>query len=77
MAYTTEDRDAVKAAIIALASGTRKTSVTFSSQAGSRTVQYGATQLKDLRELLEMIEGELSPSNTRSRTILTRSRKGL
>jgi hypothetical protein len=78
MAYTTEDATNVRAAILALASGTRKASVTFSSAAGSRTVQYAAANLADLRSLLELIEGELAQeAQPRSRTVLTRSRKGL
>jgi hypothetical protein len=77
MAYTNDDLIAVRTAIIRLASGSRKTSVTFSSAAGSRTIQYAATNLDDLRALEELIEGDLSTSTPRSRTVLTRSRKGL
>lgn len=78
MAYTNDDLIAVRTAILSLASGTRKTSVSFSSAAGSRTVAYGAGNLKELRELEEYIEGQLAEETTpRSRTVLTRSRKGL
>ncbi len=78
MAYTQTDADNVRAAILALSTGTRKASITFSSAAGSRTVQYANANLADLRSLLELIEGELENAATpRSRTVLTRSRKGL
>ncbi len=57
MAWTEAERDQVKAAILALASGTRKASVSYTSgAAGGRTVSYVPAQLDELRSLLAEME---------------------
>lgn len=71
MAYTQADLDAVKAAVIALATGQRVTSVTFSS---GKSVQYGPASLPDLRALESSIASELGGKR---RQLLVSSRKGL
>ena len=60
MAWTTTDRDAIKAAILALATGARTATVAF----GDRTVSYQPAQLPELTKLLNVIEAELA-STTR------------
>jgi hypothetical protein len=56
VAWTTADRDAVKAAIVALATGARTVTVTVAD----RTVSYQAADLTALREVLAMIEADLA-----------------
>lgn len=54
MAWTQTDADAVKAAVVALATGTRVFSVSYAGPP-SRTVQYGVAELPELRKLLAEI----------------------
>lgn len=56
MAYTQDEYDSVKAAILALATGTRTTSIAF----GTRTVQYQAADLDKLQALLAVISADLT-----------------
>lgn len=57
MAYTKQDFDAVKAAILAIASGERVTEIRFSD----RLVRYAdPPSLKDLKAILAAIAGDLS-----------------
>lgn len=78
MSYTAEDRASVQAAILALATGARKTVVTFSTpNGGSRTVQYASVQLDELKELLAQMDAELAVAAGTRRTVLTTSKKGL
>lgn len=72
MAYTAEDLQRVRQAILALASGERVTSVTRDG----RTVQYAVADLDKLRALESEIVGALGPAR-RSRTRLTVTTKGL
>jgi hypothetical protein len=56
MAYTRQDHDAVKAAIIAIAAGERVTEIRFSD----RTVKYAdPPSLKDLNAILAAITNDL------------------
>ena len=56
VAWTTADRDAVKAAIVALATGSRTVTVALAD----RTVTYQSADLAALREVLAMIEADLA-----------------
>jgi len=76
VAYTQDDLAAVRAAIVKLATGQMRVTVSFSSAAGSRTVTYKSANLDELRKLEQEIADDLEPK-PRSRTILTRARKGL
>ena len=57
-AYTQSDADAVRAAILALATGQRVASVSYAGPP-ARTVQYVATDLDKLKDLLADIESSL------------------
>ncbi len=59
MAWTQADADQVRAAIIALASGTRVVTVSYAGPP-ARSVTYGAAQLGELRGLLAEMERSLS-----------------
>jgi len=61
MAWTTTDRDNVKAAIMALATGARVVSVSFPD---GKAIQYHQADLAKLQELLTMIETSI-PAATR------------
>ncbi len=55
MAWTQADADQVRAAIVALASGTRAVSVSYAGPP-ARSVTYGAANLGELRALLSEME---------------------
>lgn len=59
MAWAQEDVDAVKAAIIALVSGKRAVSVSFTGPP-ARTVSYQAVELDKLRAILAEMERSVS-----------------
>lgn len=63
MAWTTADRDAVKAAIVALATGARTVSVTLAD----RTVTYQQADLEELRQILAMIEADIAAAGDAAR----------
>lgn len=59
MAWTQADVDAVRAAVVALASGTRVVSVSYAGPP-ARSVSYGTADLRQLRELLVEMERSVS-----------------
>lgn len=62
MAYTRQDHDAVKAAIVAIAAGERVAEIRFSD----RTVRYAdPPKLKDLNAILAAIASDLLVSERR------------
>lgn len=73
MAWTQADADQVRAAIVALATGTRVVTVSYAGPP-ARSVTYGATQLDELRSLLS--EMERTASGTPGYRLATTS-KGL
>lgn len=73
MAFTSEDLQAVKDAIIALATGRRVVSVSVSG----KTIAYGPAQIKELRELRDVIQAEINAENPGQRYVLTTTTKGL
>lgn len=78
MAYTTADLENVQRAIVKIATGSMRVQVSFSTTAGSRTVTYKSADLDELRALEQQIKESLSTTDRgKSRTVLTRSRKGL
>lgn len=74
MAYTTADQVSVKAAILALATGTRAVRVNLSNGA---SIQYGEADLAQLRTLLSEIRAEVQASSGRKRRYLMQTSKGL
>ncbi|MBU0994865.1 MAG: gpW family protein [Proteobacteria bacterium] len=70
MNYTLTDIDNVKNAIMDLVNGKKIVRVSVMGQ----VVEYGSTQLKELRELLSEME---STSSTKRRFVLTSTSKGL
>lgn len=68
--FTIEDRDAVKLALIELATGARKVSVKLKTGTGDREFTYGQANISDLESLLARIDA--SVSGTR-RTVYPRS----
>lgn len=61
MAWTQTDADAVRAAIVALASGTRAVTVSYAGPP-ARSVTYGTAQLDELRSLLSEMDRAVSAS---------------
>lgn len=59
MAWTQADADAVRAAVVALAAGTRVVSVSYAGPP-ARSVTYGIAQLGELRALLAEMDRALS-----------------
>jgi hypothetical protein len=57
--YTQADVDAVKAAIVALASGQRKVTVAYAD----RSVQYQQADLADLQQLLATMQADVNASS--------------
>ena len=74
MAYTEADRAAVKAAILALATGERVVTVTA---ADGRSTTWAQSDLDKLRVLLSEIEADISSSSGRRRHVYTTTSKGL
>ena len=60
MAYTQTDCDNIKAAILALAQGTRKVRLTM----GDKQIDYSNTDLNKLRILLAEAEADVMASST-------------
>lgn len=56
MAWTTADRDKIKAAVLELATGTREVSVTI----GDHTTTFALTDLDTLRALLAEAEADVA-----------------
>ena len=73
MAFTQTDLENIQSAILSLATGTRKVSVTING----KTIEYGQTDLKQLESLRSSIKTELNAAESKPRFVLTRSRKGL
>jgi hypothetical protein len=74
MAYTQEDLDTVKAAILAIAAGERVVSVTIDGE----TVQYQQADLMKLMDVQNEIKGELQAGMTTQKIIYyTTTSKGL
>ncbi len=59
MAWTQEETDQVRAAVVALASGTRVVTVNYAGPP-ARSVTYGDADLKSLRDLLAEMERSVS-----------------
>ena len=59
MAWTQADADAVRAAIVALASGTRVVTISYAGPP-QRSVQYGVAELGQLRALLSEMDRQVS-----------------
>ncbi|MBU0994874.1 MAG: gpW family protein [Proteobacteria bacterium] len=70
MNYTQTDIDNVKNALMDLVNGKKIVRVSVMGQ----VIEYGSTQLKELRDLLSEIE---SSTGTKRRFILTSTTKGL
>lgn len=70
--WTTTDRDAVKQAVVDLATGKRKVRVSYSSDAGGGTVEYGQADLPQLRTLLAEMNASVG---AKRRTIRVRTAK--
>lgn len=67
MAWTQQDVDQVRAAVVALAAGTRVVTVSYAGPP-ARSVTYGAANLAELRELLAEMERSVS-GGTRFRRV--------
>lgn len=67
MAWTQADVNAVRTAIVALASGTRVVTVSYAGPP-ARSVTYGAAELGELRALLSEMERSL-PGTTKFRRV--------
>ncbi len=63
MAWTQQDVDQVRAAVVALASGSRVASVSYAGPP-ARSVSYGAASLPELRSLLAEMERSLTGATT-------------
>jgi hypothetical protein len=63
MAWTQADADAVRAAIVDLATGKRVVVVSYAGPP-QRSVEYGTVDLPALRELLAVIERSVSGTTT-------------
>jgi len=73
MPYTETERDAIKNAVIKLASGTRAVRITTMG----KTVEYGQADLADLEALLGRAEADVNAAAGASQFFLTRTSKGL
>jgi hypothetical protein len=73
MSYTSTDLTNVQAAIIALATGTRKVSLSI----GDKTRTYAQVQINELRVLRDEIRSELQSDAGGSQFVLTSTEKGL
>lgn len=67
MAWTQSELDQVRAAVVALAAGTRVVTVSYAGPP-ARSVTYGAANLAELRELLSEMERSVS-TPTRHRRV--------
>lgn len=59
MAWMQTDADAVRAAVVALATGARVVTVSYAGPP-ARSVQYAAAQLDELRSLLAQMDRQLA-----------------
>ncbi len=59
MAFTAQERDQLKAAVLALATGTRVASVAFVD----RTISYQPSDLDQVRQLLAAAESDVAQAN--------------
>lgn len=66
--WTTEERDQLKAAVLALATGARVVTVNYSGPP-ARSVTYGAASLDDLRKLLAEAEAAVGSSSNQRTTV--------
>lgn len=73
MAFTQANLVEIEAAILSLARGTRKVSLTM----GDKSITYGQTDIAVLESLRAQILGEISSETTRPRFVLTTTSKGL
>jgi len=73
MSYTAIDLTNVQAAIIALATGSRKVSLSI----GDKTLTYAHAQINELRVLRDEIQAEVNDTAGRNSFILTQTSKGL
>lgn len=73
MSYTESDLAAVQSAIVSLATGTRKVSVTI----GGERVECGQAALSDLRQLRSEMSAELSAASTAPSGFVVSTGKGL
>jgi hypothetical protein len=71
--YTSTDLTNVQAAIVALATGSRKVSMTI----GDKTTTYAQAQLPELRALRDEIQTEVAAAAGGRRFVLTQTSKGL
>lgn len=71
--YTEANLTAVRAAKLALASGTRKVSLTM----GDKSITYGQTDMAALESLEQTILAEIQTTITRPRFFLASTSKGL
>lgn len=74
MAYTEADRETVKAAILALATGQRVVTITA---ADGRSTTWAQSDMDKLRGLLSEIERDIASVSGRRRYVLTTTSKGL
>lgn len=76
MAWTVDDRDRIKAAVLALATGERVVTVNYSGPP-ARSVTYYAGDLPSLRSLLAEAEADVAAADGRRTTVRYASlRKG-
>jgi hypothetical protein len=73
--WTVEDRDAVAAAIVKLATGKRAVTVSFNGGGEQRSATYQMAQLPELRSLLADINRQLG-SGPNYRLVATRTGLG-
>lgn len=76
MAWTQDEIDQVRAAIVALATGARVVSVSYAGPP-ARSVTYHATDLKTLRDLKAEMEQSAAAAAGRPTYRLAATRKGL
>ena len=68
MAWTADERDQLKAAVLALATGARVVPVNYSGPP-ARSVTYGAASLAELRGLLAEAEAAVGASTSQRITV--------
>ena len=73
MAYTATDLTNLEQAIVKLATG----SLTVRFTMGDKSIEYGQSDINDMRKLRNQMVAELSTSATRPKFVLTKTDKGL
>lgn len=73
MAYTATDLTNLEQAIVKLATG----SLTVRFTMGDKSIEYGQSDINDMRKLRNQMVAELSTSATRPKFVLTQTDKGL